>query len=182
MKQHLFFNDSSISVKKNEIAHYGGALKDIHGLQDNFLFYFSIISRKSLLFLPEALTYFRLHSESSSFVNNSKTDKFCLLLKRRLKSIYSILVVHHELISDTFIRNLIYGDLRSTYIQYQIMNCSKCSSPNLDLLAPRYLRIRDFDLTFFLVYSRIFLFILFIAHKLFPKTSKSLLLMQYLRK
>ncbi|MEM0447613.1 MAG: glycosyltransferase family 2 protein [Thermoplasmata archaeon] len=101
-KYGLFFNMSSICIRKNKIIPYIDKLKKINGQQDDFNFFTSISDMPNLIILSkEKLTKYRVHQSTTihlynnreEFINNFIKDKYNSL---KLMELLNFIVKNNE--------------------------------------------------------------------------------------
>jgi len=109
----LYFNMSSISIRKNKILPYLGYLKKINLNPDDFMFYISTLEDPRLIILSkEKLTKYRIH-QSTSVLLNEDINKFLNdKIKFKENNLYSYTVM-----MSLVEKNKIYG----LFFKYKII-------------------------------------------------------------
>ena len=165
----LMFNDSSISIRKSYYLKHTSVLFSVYGNQDNILFYLSLMTANKVAFVPQVLTYYRVHAGATSYESDLK--KYCGLLHNRIISLKTFLnYITTQGFSDNVV-NLTYSDIMSQTYQYMILKCS-CTACRVFPLVEKCNRK-----TFKMLYTktRFFLFILYIISKIMPRIMREIL-------
>ncbi|MGB9763523.1 MAG: glycosyltransferase family 2 protein [Minisyncoccia bacterium] len=110
----LFFNMSSISVRKNKILPYLENLKKINSNQDDFVFFISLYKFPNLsILLKQKLTKYRIHQSTTVFKNIDKN----VFVNKQIKSL------ENYINNRNFIMNLIKDDkLLSSFLYFLIID------------------------------------------------------------
>jgi glycosyltransferase involved in cell wall biosynthesis len=104
----LFFNMSSISVKKNKIFPYLNELKLISTNPDDFMFFISVYQEPRMFILSrEKLTKYRVHQSSSVFIGTDEKDLARNKIEFWYKSIRNIGIIYEIIKKDKFLAPII---------------------------------------------------------------------------
>lgn len=101
------FNLSSIAIRRSMLHNQLIPLKGMNVAIDNYMFYLSLTSGKSLISSPLKLTFYRVHGDNSSLPLEDNANVLLLKAHKFLKSdLYGYKVIENT-IKDQLIKNLI---------------------------------------------------------------------------
>ncbi|MCL4480938.1 MAG: glycosyltransferase [Candidatus Thermoplasmatota archaeon] len=158
--RYLFFNDSSISIRKERFILFKDYISRIEGAQDNIFFYIAAMEGGKLLFLNQSLTYFRLHNAGTSYKNN--IDNYVNLMKRRFRSFLLLSDFFFDKYKTQDLSDAIYSDMKSTYFQLKLL----CINSYLSDIDEKPITKNKEKNTFIMTRGRLILVLLFLISKL----------------
>lgn len=167
---YLFFNDSSISIRKEHFEIFKNYISRTEAASDNILFYLAAMGGGKLLFLNEPLTYFRLHSTGVSYQHN--INSYPNLMNRRYRSFLLLSDPFFDRYKTKDISDAIYSETKSVYLQLRLL----CIDPSLsDVEKTTTTKISEKN-NFIMTRGRLILIILFLLSKLNQRFAKRVFL------
>jgi glycosyltransferase involved in cell wall biosynthesis len=123
MKYGLYFNTSSMAVRKNNIMPYIDQLKLMQFGNDDFMFFTSMHTQPRMFMISsEKLTMYRVHQSTSVFLNEKKEDFIGNLIEMLSKSLRSKQVISQIVEDDGLLNSLINYSIINDKLQIYLLN------------------------------------------------------------
>jgi glycosyltransferase involved in cell wall biosynthesis len=122
------YNSSSISVRKDLLKNNYDYLGKINHTVDTFIFYLSLISNKKMIFDPEVLTLYRVHTYNTSFPINNDFNKWLEHKRSYIEKVIEDNIVISNMIKSSSFENIIINNILELKLELARLSYSRNDS------------------------------------------------------